>query len=208
MENNYKAKYEEIKAKWMSSVDAAFRLGYEQGAKEAQMNQMMEQQQQQAELAAAQVGAPQGQPGKDAQPGQEPQPGEEQPQEPDSQHPDGSELDQHIAQLEGMLGKGEVSVTDLNKTLNDLKSLQKSYKGQLELRKSAQAVKGIIKALHKPEFKISQQANHNMSKNAKESVNMQQKIVQDIFKSWADQEKKASKDILSTLNVEGLIQGE
>ena len=127
----------------------------------------------------------------------------------ESEHPEGTELDQHIAKLESMIAKSEdLDINDLKGAINDLKSLQKSQKEQLELKKSQMAISGIAKAMHKPQFKFGVQANHNLSTTAKSAATMQHEIVQDVFKKWEAEEKNASKDILSTLKIEGIIKGE
>lgn len=193
---NYKQKYEELKMKFMNSVDMAYRLGFEDGAKQQEMDQMQAQAQQQAEMEAAAMQAQ----------GQEGAPGEEQPQEepaPDSAHPDGSELDQHIAKLESMLGKSEDP--EIRKSLNALVAFRKSQLQAIELKKSEKAIKGISKAIGRKPVVVSQKANHNLNDKAKKALSMQEQIVTDIMKSWADEEKKASKDIANILSVEGLL---
>lgn len=197
---NYKMKYSELKQKFMNSVDMAFRLGFEEGAKQEQQNQMA-QQQQQAQLAAA--NANKAQPEED---GAAPEEGSQEPEQSDSQNPEGSELDQHIAKLESMLGKSEVSGDDLKKALDEVKSLQASIKLNNDLKKSARAIPEIAKALHKPSFKLGQVASHNMNSNAKAAVTMQHKIVSDMMDQWAQEEQKSSKDIKQILNLEGLIR--
>jgi hypothetical protein len=200
MENNYKAKYEQLKMQYMQAVDVAYRQGYEDGGKSAQMDQMAQQQQQQAELESAQAGGQPGQPSEEAAPGEQPQ----EEQNPASEHPDGSELDQHIAKLESLLGKAEVQPEDLKKASD----LIKEFKLSREMKKSEQAIKGIAKALHKPAFKMSVQASSNLNDNAKKSLGMQEKIVTDIMKAWSEEESRASKSIHSILGVEGLTKGE
>ena len=216
----WKGKYNELKAKFMESVDAAFRLGFEQGAQQASQDAAMQQQQQQMEMQNASMGAPGGAPEEGPEAGdfsdqQDPQasvpPAGGQGIQPmqDSEHPDGSELDQHIAKLESMLHKGEqVDVTALIKAINEIKGLQKSQKELLGLAKSAKAIPAIAKALHKPKFKLGVQANHNLSSTAKSAVTMQHKIVTDIMSKWEKEEKNASKDILSQLSIEGLTKKE
>lgn len=195
-EINWKNKYEALKSKFMESVDTAFRLGYEQGAQEAQLDSMVQQQQQQADEMAAQGAPGQEQPG--GEENGEAAPGEQVPS--DSANPAGSELDQHIATLEGMLGKSEnISSADLFKVTSQMKQA-------VELKKSAAAIPHIARNLHKPAFKLSQQANHNLSNNAKKAVSMQQGIVEDIMKSWEEETKTTGKDILSQLKAEGLIK--
>lgn len=197
-EINWKQKYDAMKAKFMDSMDTAFRLGFEQGQQQAAQDQMAQQQQQQADEMAAQMGMEGGEGGEEGQP----QEGEEAPV---SAHPGGSELDQHINTLESMVNKSEPDMASLIKSVKGLRELQKSIKLQNDLKKSARAISGISAALHKPKFKISQQANHNLSSSAKKAVSMQEKIVNDVMKSWDEEQKKTSGDILSQLKVEGLL---
>jgi hypothetical protein len=211
METSYKAKYQQLKLQYMHSVDVAFRLGYEQGAKEAQMDQMMQQQQEQQAMEqeqAAAMGDPSqgGAPQEAAEAGQEPQVQGQEQMEPASEHPDGSELDQHIAKLEGMLGKSEPE--EMAKALHELKSFRKSQLQAIELKKSYEAINGISKALHKPAFKLSRQASHNMNSNAKTAVSLQHKIVDDVMKKWEEEEHKAAKNIHQIISVEGLTKKE
>jgi hypothetical protein len=184
---NYKQKYMELKQKFMESVDTAFALGFEQGQVQAQQDQMMQQQQQALEAEQnAQQGFGEGHGAEGSPAGEEQQAnpnGGDMPQEPDSQNPAGSELDQHIEKLESMVSKSEVQPAELMSFLQDLRKSAADAKQAAELKKSAVAIKGIAKALHKPAFKIGQQASHNMNSNAKAAVTMQHKIVNDIMKS-------------------------
>lgn len=197
-EINYKMKYQELKSKFMSAVDSAFRLGFEQGMKEEQMSQMAQAQQQ----AMNQPGIPGQEDGTEQ--AEVPQGAEQEQVQEISAHPEGSELDQHIAKLESMLGKSEIKEEDLKKAIEDFKNFQAMRKQEMELKKSAQAIKGISKALHKPKFKMSVQASHNLKDASKKAVTMQEKIVKDIMKSWAEEEKKASDGIQGILKIEGL----
>lgn len=204
---DYKQKYMELKMRYMADVDQAFRLGVEQGIQEEQKNAMAQQQQQQAELQAAMAGQPPGgAPGQDpnAQPGTPGLPDETAP----GQNPAGTELDQHIAKLESMMGSGEAKPEEMAKALGELKAYRADQLHQIEMKKSEAAIPGIVKALHKPAFKISAQASHNMTDNAKRAVGMQHKIVEDVMKSWTEEESKASKEISKVLNVEGLVKKE
>lgn len=204
---NYKQKYEDLKMKYMQDVDTAFRLGFEQGSVQGQQDAQMAQQQAQQEQEAAmgQPGQGQGSEGTPAGAEQQANPngGQIGDMEPDSENPAGSELDQHIAKLESMVSKAEASPADILKAVHDLKH----YRVQaVEMKKSSQAISGIAKALHKPAFKIGVQASHNMNDNAKRAVGMQEKIVSDIMKSWADEEKTATNSISKILGVEGLVK--
>lgn len=200
---DYKQKYMELKMKFMESVDQAFRLGFEQGGMQEQQNQMMAQQQQQAELDAAMAGQPPGAPGEDPNAA---------PQGPDEtapgQNPQGTELDQHIAKLEQMMGSGEAKPEEMAKALSALKSFRQEQLQQIELKKSSMAISGIAKALHKPAFKIGKTASVNMTDNAKRAVGMQHRIVEDVMKSWEAEEQNAKKEISQVLSVEGLTKKE
>jgi malonyl CoA-acyl carrier protein transacylase len=196
-EINYKNKYMELRSKYLNDVDVAFRLGFEQGGMQAQQDQMAQEQQQAQEMqqAAAQGAAqPGGAPG-EGQPGQP-----EQSQETGSEHPEGSELDQHIAKLESMIAKPDgASPQELGKSIEDLKKLTKSWKEQSDLRKSQNAIKGIVKALHKPAFKMSKQASINLNDTAKQAVTMQHKIVSDVMAKMEAEEKRATNSVETIL---------
>jgi hypothetical protein len=226
---NWKAKYMEIKTKWMESVDVAFRLGFEEGSKQASQDNAMQQQAQAQDQMNAMPGGAAGGQSPDptqangpAQPGDSaaaPMPGgatpKEQPKsaEPlaESEHPDGSELDQHIAQLEGMLSKSEIGEqerSELMKSVEGIREFRRNQAQQSELKKSYEAISGIAKALHKPGFKMSVQAQHNLGANAKQAVGMQEKIVSDIMQKWENEEATASRGILAQLGIEGLTKKE
>jgi hypothetical protein len=202
-EINWKSKYQELKLKFMNSVDTAFRLGFEQGMQEAQKQQIAEAQaaQQQAEEAAAQGG----QPDQEGAPGEQPQEGEEDAGG-DSMHPQGSELDQHISQLESMISKSELKSEDLEglrKSLDFLKGQKQVVEGKM----AKKAINGIVKALNKStNFSLGKQASANLTPTAKAALTMQEKIVTDIMKSWEQEEAKASQGIKSILAGEGLVK--
>lgn len=236
-EVNWKLKYTELKAKYMNAVDMAFRLGVEEGMKQSQLDQANQQlaQAQQAEQDAAAGGAAPGgdpnaaggmdqnnnsapgtpdqgaAPDKSGAPSVQPQPVQGAPMT-ESEHPEGSELDQHIATLEGMLKKHEgdagFDAAPILASINGMKKLQADLHQKAELKKSAMAIPKIAQALHKPQFKFGVNANHNLTSTAKAAVSMQHKIVNDVMQKMAEEEKRAGKDILSALNVEGIVKGE
>lgn len=180
---DYKQKYEELKAKFMSSVDQAFRLGYEQGMQKAQQESMQQPMP------------------------EETVPGQENVQ-PGTEEENGSELDSYISQLEGMVGNKDAKEEDIKKTLHGIKIFRKKQLEQIELKKSAQAIPEIAKALHKPSYKANVQATQNLTDNAKKAVTMQQKIVTDIMEKWEKEEIKAAKDIKTAIEIEGLLKKE
>jgi hypothetical protein len=193
---DWKLKYCDLKLKFHDCVDTAFRLGYEAGAQGAQLQQA---QQDQANAQAMQQAAMGGQPGQDpnAQPGQE------------MESPDGSELDQHIGQLEGMLGQsksGSPEQAAFQKSLDGIKAFQKSLKQASDLRKSEKAIAAIGKAM-KPAFTLNKTATKNLSEPAKKALSDQEKIVDELMKSFAEEEKKAAEAINKTLSFEQLLKG-
>lgn len=194
---DWKLKYQDLKLKFHDSVDLAFRLGMEQGLQQAQVQQA---QQAQVDAQAQQAAMMGGQPG---QPGQDPNamPGQEQS--------DGSELDQHIGQLESMLQSskpGSPEQSNLQKSLQDVKSFQSKLKQSSDLRKSEKAIAAIGKSM-KPAFTLSKAATKNLSEHGKKALSMQEQIVEDLIKSMAEEEKKATEAITKTLNFEQLLKG-
>lgn len=240
-EINWKLKYEQLKLKFMNSMDMAYRIGFEEGAKDAQMQQMAEQQaaaEQQAQAEAngfggdgdGEGGEEGGQPGQDGEDpnaqndGEGQEPGADQPmpgmeeEDPDAPPVEGSELDSHIGQLEQMMmGKTEVSVEDLKKSLVAIKA----FKQANDLHKSMKAIKQIGKSFNKKKpakksltipvkvkFEIGKQASSNLNKNAQEALSVQERIVSDVMKSWDEQEKKASNKIAALASIESLTKKE
>ncbi len=200
---DYKQKYQELKAKFMSSVDAAWQDGYQHGMQDSQVDQAAQQQAQADQMAMAANGQPQpGQPGEEAAPGEE---AEGQPSQPQSQNPNGDELDQHISKLESMLGKAEISsmdLGDLKKTLADIRSLQV----QISLTKSMESIKNIKMAPLKKSQPLSPRVQANLPEPAKKALSLQEKIVADVFSKWEKDESQAASSISNILNVDGIVK--
>jgi hypothetical protein len=202
-EINYKRKYLELRSKYIADLDVAFRLGFEAGGQQTQQQQAMDAQQQNQQMEHQQSLGHSGPMDQGMN--------QEQHQRSNPENPTGSELDQHISKLESMLGNGESkpeNVEEVKKSLEAILTLRKAEKFAAEMKKSEQAISGIVKAIHKPAFKLGIQAQHNMSDNAKKAVSLQHKIVDDIFKSWKEEEKKASNNIFNVLNIENLTDKE
>ena len=200
---DWKLKYSDLKLKFLDAMDVSFRLGFEQGAQQAQVQQA---QQAQADAQAAQQAAAMGQqPGQDpnAPPGQDPNV----PGSPDGS--DGSELDQHIGQLEGMLSQskpGSPEQAGLQKSLDGIKAFQSDLRQKYEFKKSEAAIKAIGKAMKTP-YTFSKAATKNMSVPAQKALNMQEEIVKDFMKSFDEEKAKATETITKTLNYEQLLKG-
>jgi len=141
MSADWKKKYMDIRGQFLEVKDVAFRLGYEQGMKDSQMQQMQQQMQQQAAQEAAMMGQQVDENGQPIDPSQDPNAqdpnaqgapmeegqemsGEEMPTEEGQ-----SELDQHINELASLVQKGEKpSVIDMRKAVEAIAILRKTQK--------------------------------------------------------------------------------
>ena len=205
---DYRTKYLDLKTKYHETVDLAWRLGFEQGVQQAQLDQVVQQQAQADQMAMAANGQPQpGQPGEEDQ-SPEGQPGQGQDNgQPQSQNPNGDELDQHIQKLESMLGKTEINpmeLGDLKKTLNDIRSLQV----QISLTKSLDSIKNTKFGKLQKSQPLSPRLQANLPEPAKKALSMQENIVKDVFAKWAKDESQAASSISSILNVDGIVKKE
>jgi vacuolar-type H+-ATPase subunit I/STV1 len=175
-------------------VDTAWRLGYEQGLRDAQT----EQAQMQAQQASQMPNQPDQPAPTEEAPGEEQAPGQEQPQGPQSGQRD--ELGDHIQKLESMIGKSELDPSELQslkKTLNEIKSIQ----AQINLTKSLESIKSLKK--NEP---MNLRVQTNLLPPAKKALSMQEQIVNDIFKKWGEDSSQASNSIASIIGVEGLVK--
>lgn len=171
---DYKQKYLDLRSKFAKSCDRYYRVGFEEGMKEgaqqAQQEAMQQQMmmQQQAQMAEQGVDPETGEPIEGAPPeemggGAPPMgmPGEQPPMAPEEMGEmspeEGSELDQHIQELESLVSKGEKpKVTDLRKAVHALTDLRKSQKAKLKSNhkevvtsKQKQIVDNILKKWEK-----------------------------------------------------------
>ena len=205
---DYKKKYLELRSKYINDLDMAFRLGVEQGIQVAQQQQALDAQaqanEQKAQMEQNSMGQTPGQ-----APGEQPGPTDASPETQAQENSGaadqkGSELDQHIGKLESMLGSS--ASPEIQKSLNAILSLRKEEKMAIEMKKSQTAISGIVKALHKPAFKVGVQASSNLTDNAKKSLSLHHKIVNDVMKSWSNEETKAKNSLENILNIEGLLK--
>jgi hypothetical protein len=187
---DYKAKYNDLKMKYLNTVDLSWRLGYEQGLKDAQTEQAQQQQMQSDAMDQQAAGT---QPGEEsAAPGTE-EKSEAQP--PVSQNPNGDDE----------LGKAEITpfeLQDLKKTLNDIRSLQVS----INLTKSMESIKNVKMGKLNKSQAFSPRAIANLPEQSKKALTLQEKIVADVFTKWAKDESQASSAISSILNVDGITK--
>jgi hypothetical protein len=199
MAADWKMKYQEIRGKLKEATDVAWRLGYERGMKDgtqqAQMQQMAQMQQQQAAMMGG------GQPGQPGAPGQDPMaggdpmaqgaaggmpPGAEEggddaqmgmgaPDEAGGEEAGGgSELDNHINELQSLVSKGQKpSVVDIRKVVDNLAGIRKHQKD-------------------------------SWAKKVNKIVPAQKKVVDSILKKWETESKRPSSEIEAIIKEHGL----
>ena len=192
---DWKVKYLDIRSKLKEATDVAYRLGYERGMKDGTQAAAMQQMQQQQQMQQAMMqGGPGGQPG-DEQGGMPPG-GDEQgmppggdeqggmspgmqdqgapPPEAMGDEQGGSELDQHINELQGLVQKGEKpSVLDIRKAVQALAGLRKNQKSVWQ-------------------------------KKAEKIIPAQKRVVDTLLKKWEEDAKKPSKKIEDIIKEHGL----
>lgn len=196
MSADWKMKYMEMRSKLKEATDVAYRLGYERGMKDgtqqAQMQSMQQQMQaqQQAMMGGqpGQPGAPGGDPSQDpgmqgGAPGmppgaddgsQDPQMAAGAPEAGAEDAASGSELDNHINELQSLVAKGEKpSVVDIRKVVSALAGIRKSQKD-------------------------------TWSKKTEKTVSAQKKVVDSILKKWEEQAKQPSSGIEALIKEHGL----
>lgn len=198
----YKSKYLSLKQRYATDLDTAFRLGYEKGSQEAQMELQMQQIQQQQQAMAAQQAAMAGQANPAAagdEGAEEMSPeeaaameaqggGEQMPPEamqaqggqpiPEEAAAEQGELDSKIAELENLLSKGEKpKILDLRKAVQELSTVRKS---QIE----------------------------KYNQKSKKVETEQRKLVKGILSKWSEESKSVTKDLEKILETDGLKLGE
>lgn len=177
---NYKEKYLGLRSKFISSMDVAYRLGYEQASKDAviqQAQQQMQQAQMQQQAMMQQQAQVNGQQAQGAG-GEQPQDGSEAQgmadQSGGAESPAGSDVDQYISQIENIVNKSENMPNDLKKAIQDMK-LAKSKSG------------------------LSLNHTHSLPEHDKKVLTKQEEIVESLMKKWDEESKSVTDDILKTV---------
>jgi len=161
-------------------MDLSFRKGYEQGFKDASMEQMQqqamqaqqEQQAMQAQMQGGQNSAQEVQ-GQEQQVPQQEQSQQEVPEEMIDQQDQG-DLDAKLEELSNLVSKGEKpKVLDLRTTVESILDLRKSHKDKI--------------------LKVD-----------KESNNSQRKLISNILNKWENEANNASTKIEDIISKEGL----
>lgn len=178
---DYKKKYQELKAKYLTDVQNGFKIGYEQGFNDANIQaqaqqiqmaqeQMMQQQQQMAQMSQDPMAAQGGE--------QMPPEGEQMPPEQGMEgemSPEGqTELDSYINELQGLLQKGEKpSYVDLRNITIKMADLRKAEQEKRKL----------------PPLEPQQ----------KKEIALQKKIVNDVLQKWKKESEETVHDIIKEL---------
>lgn len=206
---DYKKKYQDLRARFVGSLDMAFRMGYEQGANEATMQAQAQQAQaamQQAQNAQAQVGAMGGGAPQDDQAMMDADQAAG-PQDPSMQAPGGisagqagfqpvppqsEELDGYISELEGLVSKSEVAPEALKKSIEKIKNFQMNTK-------LAKSMKGLG---------FSKRAAKNLSPSAKKDLSLQEQVLDNIMAKWEKEAPRTVSDAMQVIGTEALSKKE
>lgn len=187
---DYKKKYMDLRARFVESLDVAYRNGYEQGYNDKEKESAQQQQQ----MAMQQMGAM-------PQMGGSPDQGQEQPAEDQAQQQGaagGSELDQAIAELEGLVSKAEgPSVEPLKKSMDKLKHIRMHAQLNANIKKAGRA-----------NAPFSRSFVANLSHDDKASVVKQEQILSDIMNKWEQEVHDSSAKIAQIANTEALTKKE
>ena len=179
MAADYKKKYLDIRNKLIEAVDVAFRDGYEQGMKEgeqaaqqqAQEEQMMQEQAMMEQEAAMNGQAPEEMTGV---PPEAPIGEEEGGMPMDMGEEEGSELDSHISELEGMVSKGEKP---------KIADLRKAVAGMVDLRKNQK---------------------NTFAKKTEKVISGQKSLVDNLLKKWETDAKDVTEDLEEVIKEHGI----
>jgi len=180
---NWELKFKNLLSKYMNGIDLAFSKGYVKGKDDAAKEQQQQQQQElEAQAAAAQgMGdAQQGAPG-----GQDPtalNAQQQQQVEDAGGEPGGTELDQHLQEMESLVAKSKGKLSEeLKKTLLKMKKetelLNKSLYKKDKLLQTKNAVKDLT------------------GKAAPQVLTEQHRVVKSMIASWDDSSLDASNEI-------------
>ena len=136
---DWKDKYFELRSKYLNAIDVAFRLGAQEGQRNAEMENL-QQQVAQAEEQAAMAAQGGMMPGEELPP-EEMMPGEELPPEEGGQEPD---LDSSINELESFVkAEKNVNIANLMKSIH--KSIPKNDNKKEPKSKKAEKIGSMIK---------------------------------------------------------------
>jgi len=185
---DYKIKYLDIRAKLIEVQDVAWRDGYEKGLKEgeqaAQQAALQEQQMMEQQMMQAQGGMPpeaQGGMPPEAQGGMPPEaqggmegeiPSGMETAQPPMDEEQGSELDQHINELEQLVQKGEKpSVVSVRKIVEQLSGLRKNQKEKYSNKviQTTSSQKKLVDNILKKWEKESEKISSNLEEIIKEN---------------------------------------
>lgn len=202
MAADYKQKYFNLRSKFMESIDTSFRLGYEQGAKDAgnqfmqqqmqqQMQQMAMMEQQMANQAQGAPGGPEGgQPSPEEQAAMEAMAQQQGAPGQEGQQPSPEEMEAMMAAMQQEPAANPEMASELDAKIQELESLV--AKGEKpSILSMREAVDGLS-ALRKSQ-------KEKMSASMRENSSSQKKFVDNILKKWEQESKDTSSDIETIL---------
>lgn len=137
---DWKSKYYELRSRHINAIDVSFRLGFQEGVKASEL-QNMQMQMQQAQQAAAAGMSGGGEMPPEAMGGAPEGEGDE--EEMAEEEPEGDELDSSISELESLVTKKEK--IDFSKMLKSLHKSGANKKNNSELSEKHKVVDDIIK---------------------------------------------------------------
>ncbi len=185
MSLNYKQKYLDIRDKMIEAIDVAFRDGYALGLEKGETQAAQQQQAEQEQAMMQEQQAMGGMPGEGGMPDEEAAAmgeeaeggmlGGDEMMDPEAGVPGqgGTELDDSIGELEGLVQKGEKpKVSDLRKAVEKLSGIRRN-----ELSKANKRQKKINSA--------------------------QSQFVSSILKSWDEKSKDVTEDLEETIKTHG-----
>lgn len=205
MSADYKSKFKEMRAKLLESTDMAYRLGFEDGLKQAATEnaqmQVQQMQQQMAGMQGQQIDPATGQPIQDPNQQIDPATGQPMQQDPNAMGgqppmgPDGMPMqDPSMMQGQPMEEEGGPQ-TELDGYINELEELVS--KGQkptvTDLRKAVTALADLRKS-QKMRMKI----------NKPKEISAQKSMVDNILKKWEKESKLTADNLEDKIRTEGL----
>lgn len=180
---DWELKFKNLLSKYMNGVDLAFQKGYIKGKDDASKEQMQQQQADLEQQAAAAQGMGGAMPGDPAAVDPTALNAQQQEQAADAgQEPGGTELDQHLQEMESLVAKSKGKLgEELKKTLASMKKETEALNKSLYKKDKLLQTKNAVK---------------NVTGNAAPSVLTEQhKVVKSMIANWDDSSLDASNEI-------------
>lgn len=181
---DYKQKYTQLLSAFVKATDTSYRLGFEDGSREAEMQAVNQQNQQMQQQMAAQQAQMQSMQGQGQDPNAQP---EQDEQMQDQQMQDQQMQDQQMQDEQGQPNELDQKINELEQIVN------KSEKLSPEIKKAIDAVSDIRKSLV-----------IKASSEQKRVLSSQKKLVDNLVSKWGKEIEGTKKDIKDVLMKEGI----